>query len=40
MQSYVALIRGGPGRRPSIAKLSHLQAGNAVCASNIDRLYP
>ena len=25
---------------PSIAKLSHLQDGNAVCASDIDRLYP
>jgi hypothetical protein len=24
---------------PCVAKLSHLQVGNAVCARNIDRFY-
>jgi hypothetical protein len=36
----VVLVRGGLGLCTSIAKLSHLQVGNAVCASDIDRLYP
>src|SRR6185437_14892664 len=39
--SCVALVRGRSGVLcHSIAKLSHLQDGNAVCASDIDRLYP
>jgi hypothetical protein len=36
----VALVRGALGLCTSIAKLSDLQVGNALRASNIDRLYP